>query len=591
MVIMVAALDPYGALGSLPLLLWSACVFSAVAGARVLLMPRSLPPIRFLETAVLLPRSPYRRRPVRVGYTEIFDLHFMGGMTRGRLVLGMRGRFPIIFRVDDFETPDGAERLSIEIRDRIGLLADGPERLRALDLRARVSAVAFTGTPWLTWAMLGLLVVVFALLRAAGWDVYFEHMVRAGANSGLLVAYGEWFRLVTANLLHFSPEHLVLNGVLLVGLGYMLERLAGGDRFAILVIGSGIAGAGSSALLAEAPLSVGFSTSVFGLVGALAYLNLFRRAELPAGLWIPAAWGIGLAAAEVVSEWLLPAIDRGAHIGGLMAGWVAAWLMFRGRELSARGPVGVRRACAVFAGVVVVAAIGAGIRNAYLPDPESALRVADEILQDPTPNPFGENEVAWLVASTPDVSRARLERARDAMEQVSKALPGSDPIRDTLATLHYRLGDFDLAIAEEIRAYGQSRSRFMASQLARFEVARLEQNGPYRVASDDLPVPRLRVEAEGRDEPLLVFESRSPFPQGGVVHFVAFFEARIAGHLWLRFGPTPELSIQLSGVTRPLAREGIHFELSRFDLSETELEPGRSEWRVFDYDPEVAALP
>ena len=588
--ILVAAVDPQTSWDSLPLLLWSACALVVVAGARAMLVPRSLPPIRFLETAILLPRPPYGRRPLRVGIAQIFDLHFLGGSTR-RLVLGVRGRFPLSFRVDDFETPDGAERLCSEIREKIGLLADGPERLRALERRARVARVAFTGTPWFTWVLLGLLVTVYLLQGTAGGNPFFERLVVTGANSPLLVAKGEWFRLVTANLLHFGLPHLLLNGVLLLGLGYMLERLAGRERFATLVIGSGIAGAGSSALLGEAHLSVGFSTSVFGLVGALAYLNLSRRAELPAGLWIPAGWGIGIAVVEVFSEWLVPGIDHGAHLGGGVAGWVAAWLMFRARALSARGPVRVWRVCAALAGALAVVAIGAGLRNAYAPDPESALRVADAILGDPAQNPFSENEVAWLVATSPGVSRPRLEVARDAMQAAAESLPGSSPIRDTLATLHFRLGDFDLAVEEQIRAYLQSRSRFMASQLARFEAARLAQSGAYRAGSDAVIAPELRVEVKGREAPVLVLESRSPLPEGAVVHFVAFFETRIAGHVRVRFGPAPELLIQLGGVSPLLAREGMQFELSRFKPGETGLKPGRSDWQIFDFAPEVAALP
>lgn len=586
-----AAIEPARPLNAIPLLLWSACALAIVTGAWVLLMPRTLPPVRFLEAWLLLPRPPYGRNPLRIAYADLFDLHFLGRAKRRRFVVGVRGRFPLILRCDDFETPDGAERLRDELRARIAALPDGAERIRAIDLRAAVSAVAFAGAPWLSWTLLGALIAIFALQSAAGWDLFFDHLIRAGANSGLLVGHGEWFRLVTGNLLHFGVQHLVLNGVLLIGLGYMLERLAGRDRFATLVVASGLAGAGTSALIGATPLSVGFSTSVFGLVGALAYLNLFRRSELPSGLWIPARWGLGVVVVEGISEWLLPGIDRGAHLGGLVGGAGVAWLMFRGRALTDRGPARPRVLCAALATAVVVAGIGAGLRNAYSPDPESSLRVADAVLRDPTGNPFSENEVAWLVATTPEVSRVRLEVARDAMQGAAELLPGSYLIRDTLATLHFRLGDFELAVEEALAAYQLSRTGFQASQLARFEAARIAEVGPYRRGPGSQLEPELNREDGESDAPVVEFKSGAPFPEGAVVHFVAFYEGRVAGHVRIRFGAVPEISIRLRGIPPALSRAGVRFELSRLETSELGLEPGVSGWQVFELDPAVAELP
>jgi membrane associated rhomboid family serine protease len=88
--------------------------------------------------------------------------------------------------------------------------------------------------PWLTLALLGVLIAVFAL------EIRFAVQSSSGLSLGpatlfvfggltrrAVLSGGEWYRLFTAPLLHANLAHIVGNGLALLWGGWLLERLVG----------------------------------------------------------------------------------------------------------------------------------------------------------------------------------------------------------------------------------------------------------------------------------------------------------------------------------------------------------------------------
>lgn len=92
----------------------------------------------------------------------------------------------------------------------------------------------------------------------------------AGAGWGPALAAGEVWRLITPIFLHGSNAHLITNILFQGRLGFGVESGLGSGRFAVLYLASGALGNLFSAALSPIKLSVGASTSVMGIIGAMA---------------------------------------------------------------------------------------------------------------------------------------------------------------------------------------------------------------------------------------------------------------------------------------------------------------------------------
>ena len=90
-----------------------------------------------------------------------------------------------------------------------------------------------------------------------------------GAKNAALITYrGELWRLLTPMLLHAGVVHLVINVVIQLRVGVLLELQWGLARFACIYIASGITSSVLSCLALPNALGVGSSGALMGLFGA-----------------------------------------------------------------------------------------------------------------------------------------------------------------------------------------------------------------------------------------------------------------------------------------------------------------------------------
>ncbi len=172
-----------------------------------------------------------------------------------------------------------------------------------------------------TYALIGLNLLTFGISYLNRPTV-----LGLGALIPLAVLHGQAWRMVTAAFLHSGFTHLGFNMYALYALGREVERLFGPHRF-LLLYAYALTG-GSLFVVAFAPLhsaTIGASGAILGVMGAMmAYLARYskrmpnaRRELLSLSGWAVLNLMIGL----------MPNVSLWGHLGGLLFGLVAGWIL------------------------------------------------------------------------------------------------------------------------------------------------------------------------------------------------------------------------------------------------------------------------
>jgi membrane associated rhomboid family serine protease len=174
----------------------------------------------------------------------------------------------------------------------------------------------------------------------------------------------EYWRLFTAMWLHGGLLHVAFNMYALYIGGSYLEMIAGKGKYLAIYLIAGVAGNVAVFLLA-APISVtiGASTAIFGIFGALFTYSLHNR-NSAVGRALSSMGTVILI--NLVITFVVPGISWQGHVGGLVGGVLAveALTWFGQRDL--RAPFGARDA-ALLAVVVVLLVAAVLWRTANFP--------------------------------------------------------------------------------------------------------------------------------------------------------------------------------------------------------------------------------
>lgn len=190
-----------------------------------------------------------------------------------------------------------------------------------------------------------------------------------GASGAIpIFEQGRWWTVLSAAWLHGNLLHLAFNGVWIYQLGLAVEQVYGSGRFVLLYISSAVVGALLTAtvrafgphlprILQGAPISVGASGAVFGLLGALVVYG--QRAKRPqiqrqAFSYAIVLFGLGL---------ITPNVDNWGHLGGFVAGYgLAQQKRFNPLQPECSDPVGWAIAALLLTLLSILASIGLGLR-------------------------------------------------------------------------------------------------------------------------------------------------------------------------------------------------------------------------------------
>ncbi len=152
-----------------------------------------------------------------------------------------------------------------------------------------------------------------------------------GASGAVPVfAFGRWWTVLSAAWLHGGVLHIVFNMMAVRNIAPAVAHLYGPGRTVIVYTVSSVTGFLLSSAAGEflppilgsrAPMTLGASASIMGLVGALWYYG--RRG----GSSFISQQAKGIVVSIAVMGFLLPGIDNWAHLGGFAGGYLTARLL------------------------------------------------------------------------------------------------------------------------------------------------------------------------------------------------------------------------------------------------------------------------
>ncbi|MDZ7638876.1 MAG: rhomboid family intramembrane serine protease [Bryobacterales bacterium] len=144
-----------------------------------------------------------------------------------------------------------------------------------------------------------------------------------GAKSTMIQAQGEWWRLITAGVLHGGLIHIGMNTWVLFDVGPLVEEFYGAYRMVLIYVIGSVVGFGASLLWSPGSLSIGASAGITALIGAMIAYGFHYRTPLAGAIRAHfVRWAIYL----IVIGLIIPVIDNAAHIGGLAGGFAIAYL-------------------------------------------------------------------------------------------------------------------------------------------------------------------------------------------------------------------------------------------------------------------------
>lgn len=171
-------------------------------------------------------------------------------------------------------------------------------------------------TATVTNALIAINVAVYVYGLSGG-----DRLLDDGGLYGYAVANGEWYRIITSGFLHASLIHVGFNCFVLYQLGMLMEPVLGKLRFGLVYGFSLLSGALGVLLLDPDALTVGASGAVFGIMGAAVAAMRSRGIN-------PFQTGLGgTIVLNLLITFAVPNISIGGHIGGLIGGFLATWLL------------------------------------------------------------------------------------------------------------------------------------------------------------------------------------------------------------------------------------------------------------------------
>jgi membrane associated rhomboid family serine protease len=149
---------------------------------------------------------------------------------------------------------------------------------------------------------------------------------------------GQYWRLVTYSFLHLNSAHLLLNALLLVWIGGLVENrmnLANaGAVYGLSVLASAATILFVHNLHPQMGATVGASGGIFGLLAAALVISYRHKADsldqarrLRTRLWIAVLAGFGIS--------FLPGISMAGHAGGFIAGAFLAYVAMARKNVHA----------------------------------------------------------------------------------------------------------------------------------------------------------------------------------------------------------------------------------------------------------------
>lgn len=250
------------------------------------------------------------RNPIKMKVYYLADHNFTEEKTR--FFTSIRSSSNDMELITELSETDKEERIQHYRR----FLAD-----KLYNKRKEMDEIFSFGKPFLTYFILVINLIVFFMLERSGSSTSIENLIDFGAKyNPAIIENGEWWRIISSMYLHIGFLHLFMNMLAVYYLGTLVERIYGSWRFLSIYFLAGIGG-GLASFAFTTSVSAGASGALFGLFGAILFFGLMNKKIFFQTLGSGVLLLIGI---NIVFGFAIPQIDMGAHLGGLIAGFLAS---------------------------------------------------------------------------------------------------------------------------------------------------------------------------------------------------------------------------------------------------------------------------
>ena len=179
-------------------------------------------------------------------------------------------------------------------------------------------------------------VVTFLLALNIGIFIYTlipgigDRLFLFGLGDNLLIANGEYWRLITPMFLHGGFMHLLFNMFSLFVFGPELEKIAGKARFITVYLLAGLFGDIATYFVQPVAYThVGASGAIFGVFGAFGALVYYTKHAFPQLRQVI----LSIIVISVVMTFVGTNINVTAHIAGLLTGFLIGLSFFNPKNI------------------------------------------------------------------------------------------------------------------------------------------------------------------------------------------------------------------------------------------------------------------
>lgn len=180
----------------------------------------------------------------------------------------------------------------------------------------------FKDAPFTTIMIFANVIVFLADFILGGWIT--ENGLLWGPYVTVL---GEYYRIISSAFIHDGIIHLLSN--VLIGLYILtsgLERLIGTKKTAVVYIAGMLVASGLTLWLDYTAATVGASGAIFGALGSLLYVTIYRPDLMHEGYRRMIRQ---LLIFNIVFTLIMPGISITGHLGGLLGGYLISYLLIK----------------------------------------------------------------------------------------------------------------------------------------------------------------------------------------------------------------------------------------------------------------------
>lgn len=183
----------------------------------------------------------------------------------------------------------------------------------------------------ITLSLIGICLLLYIIsVLVYGVEMNAMEGLTFGAYNPVFVYSGhEYYRLITANFVHFGLFHIIINCYSLYGIGMFIEISLKQKNYFIVLLASMI----STTLLPyllflingfeTLTVSGGVSGVIFGLIGALGALAIKYKTVFE-DIFKQLAPNVIL---MIILSWLVPTISLSGHISGMIGGFLSTMIL------------------------------------------------------------------------------------------------------------------------------------------------------------------------------------------------------------------------------------------------------------------------